>query len=137
MTREVWPDLCVIACWKGGSVGTYLKKFARYFPDDVAIRDLGYLSSENRGSIPLTDAGISGPLSIATNFFEFLPEDHPGTPGPEDLLTVDQLEEGKSYYIYVTTLAGLYRYDMNDIIQVMGYYEKRKVTGCASPWRNP
>ena len=121
--REVWPDLCVIACWKGGSVGTYLKKFSRYFPHDVAVRDLGYLSSENRGSIPLTDAGISGPLSIATNFFEFLPEDHPGEPGPEDLLTVDQLEEGKSYYIFVTTLAGLYRYDMNDIVQVMGYYE--------------
>ncbi len=121
--REVWPDLCVIACWKGGSVGTYLKKLAPYFPDDVAIRDLGYLSSENRGSIPLSDAGVSGPLSIATNFFEFLPEDHPGEPGPQDLLTIDQLEEGKSYYIYVTTLAGLYRYDMNDIIQVMGYYE--------------
>lgn len=121
--REVWPQLCAIACWKGGSVGTYVNKFRKYFPDDIAIRDLGYLSSENRGSIPLTDAGISGPLSIATNFFEFLPEDHPGIPGSEDLLTVDQLEEGKSYYIYVTTLAGLYRYDMNDIVQVMGYYE--------------
>lgn len=121
--REVWPELCVIACWKGGSVGTYLKKFDQYFPDDVAVRDLGYLSSENRGSIPLTDAGISGPLSIATNFFEFLPEDHEGEPTGQDLLTADQLEEGKNYYIYVTTLAGLYRYDMNDIVQVMGYYE--------------
>lgn len=121
--REVWPDLKVIACWKGGSVGSYVRKFAPYFPDGVAVRDLGYLSSENRGSIPLTDAGISGPLSIETNFFEFLPEDHPGMPGPADLLTVDQLEEGKNYYIYVTTLAGLYRYDMNDIIKVMGYYE--------------
>lgn len=121
--REVWPDLCAIACWKGGSVGTYLKKFGEYFPKGVAVRDLGYLSSENRGSIPLTDAGISGPLSIATNFFEFLPEDHPGEPAPEDLLTVDQLEEGRSYYIYVTTLAGLYRYDMNDIVQVTAYYE--------------
>ncbi len=121
--REVWPALCVIACWKGGSVGSYLKKFSQYFPDDVAVRDLGYLSSENRGSIPLTDAGISGPLSIATNFFEFLPEDFEGEPDGEDLLTVDQVEEGKSYYIYVTTLAGLYRYDMNDIVQVMGYYE--------------
>ena len=121
--REVWPDLCVIACWKGGSVGTYVKKFGPYFPDDVAVRDLGYLSSENRGSISLTDAGVSGPLSIATNFFEFLPEDHSGEPSGDDLLTIDQLEEGKSYYIYVTTLAGLYRYDMNDIVQVMGYYE--------------
>lgn len=121
--REVWPGLCAIACWKGGSVGAYVKKFKPYFPDGVVVRDLGYLSSENRGSIPLTDAGISGPLSIATNFFEFLPEDFPGNPGPGDLLTVDQLEEGKSYYIYVTTLAGLYRYDMNDIVQVMGFYE--------------
>ena len=121
--KDVWPHLCVIACWKGGSVGTYLKKFSKYFSPDVAIRDLGYLSSENRGSIPLTDAGISGPLSVATNFFEFLPEDHQGVPEPGDLLTIDQLAEGESYYIYVTTLAGLYRYDMNDIIQVMGYYE--------------
>ena len=121
--KDVWPHLCVIACWKGGSVGTYLKKFSKYFAPDVAIRDLGYLSSENRGSIPLTDAGISGPLSVATNFFEFLPEGHQGVPEPEDLLTIDQLAEGESYYIYVTTLAGLYRYDMNDIIQVMGYYE--------------
>ena len=71
----------------------------------------------------MTDAGVSGPLSIATNFFEFLPEDHSGQPSGDDLLTIDQLEEGKNYYIYVTTLAGLYRYDMNDIVQVMGYYE--------------
>jgi hypothetical protein len=120
---EVWPQLKVIACWKGGSMGAYLKKFRKYFSDKVAIRDLGYLSSENRGSIPMTDAGISGPLSIATNFFEFLPEEHPGSPKPGDLLTVDQLQEGRNYYIYVTTLAGLYRYDMNDIIEVMGYYE--------------
>ena len=27
--REVWPHLCAIACWKGGSVGTYLKKFSK------------------------------------------------------------------------------------------------------------
>lgn len=121
--REVWPDLRVIACWKGGSVGSYVNKFAQYFPENVAVRDLGYLSSENRGSIPLTDAGVSGPLSIETNFFEFLPEDHVGEPKPADLLTIDQLEEGGRYYIYVTTLAGLYRYDMNDIIEVMGYYE--------------
>lgn len=121
--KDIWPKLCVIACWKGGSVCTYLKKFSQYFPKNIAVRDLGYLSSENRGSIPLTDAGISGPLAVATNFFEFLPETHSGDPCPEDLLTMDQLVEGGCYYIYITTLAGLYRYDMNDIIQVTGYYE--------------
>lgn len=123
MPKDAWPDLCVIACWKGGSVGTYLQKFGQYFPEDTAIRDLGYLSSENRGSIPLTDAGVSGPLAIATNFYEFLPENHAPDVGPDDYLTLDQLEEDASYYIFVTTMAGLYRYDMNDIIQVMGFYE--------------
>ncbi len=31
-------------------------------------------------------------------------------------LTVDEVEVGKSYAVFVTTVDGLYRYDMNDIV---------------------
>lgn len=123
LPKGAWPDMEIIACWKGGTVGQYLEQFDDYFPAGVATRDLGYLSSENRGSVPLTDEGDSGVLAIATNFYEFFPEDASGPPEGTDLLTAGELEVGRRYFIYVTTLGGLYRYDMNDIIEVTGRYE--------------
>jgi len=122
--KGAWPDMDVIACWKGGTVGQYLEQFDDFFPTGVATRDLGYLSSENRGSVPLTDEGDSGVLAIATNFYEFFPEDASGPPEMIDLLTAAELEVGRRYFIYVTTLGGLYRYDMNDIVEVTGYYQE-------------
>jgi len=123
LPKGAWPNMEVIACWKGGTVGQYLEQFDDYFPRGIATRDLGYLSSENRGSVPLTDDGDSGVLAIATNFYEFFPEDAPGPPEGPDLLTAAELEVGRRYFIFVTTLGGLYRYDMNDIIEVTGHYQ--------------
>jgi len=71
----------------------------------------------------LTDEGDSGVLAIATNFYEFFPEDASGPPDGTDLLTAAELEVGRRYFIYVTTLGGLYRYDMNDIVEVTGHYQ--------------
>ena len=123
LPKGAWPDMEIIACWKGGTVGQYLEQFDDFYPTGVATRDLGYLSSENRGSVPLTDEGDSGVLAIATNFYEFFPEDVSGPPKGTDLLTAAELEVGRRYFIYVTTLGGLYRYDMNDIVEVTGHYE--------------
>ncbi|MDE6718576.1 MAG: GH3 auxin-responsive promoter family protein, partial [Treponemataceae bacterium] len=33
-----------------------------------------------------------------------------------------ELEKGKRYLVYVTTYAGLYRYNMNDMVECTGYY---------------
>lgn len=124
LPKAAWPDIEIIACWKGGTVGQYLEQFDDYFPAGVATRDLGYLSSENRGSVPLTDEGDSGVLAIATNYYEFSPEDASATPDGTELLTVEELEVGRRYFIYVTTLGGLYRYNMNDIVEVTGRYQE-------------
>jgi hypothetical protein len=35
-------------------------------------------------------------------------------------LTLDQVKQGREYYIFVTTPDGLFRYDMNDIVEVTG-----------------
>jgi hypothetical protein len=37
---------------------------------------------------------------------------------------VADLEQGRRYYVFPTTTAGLYRYEMNDIIEVTGFYNK-------------
>ena len=120
--RSVWPNLAVIGCWKGGSVGMYLERFGEYFGLHLSVRDAGYMASEHRGSVPLTDEGDAGVLAVATSVYEFYPVDETGPPQPRDLLSATELEQGRQYFIYVTTLGGLYRYDMNDIIAVEGFH---------------
>jgi uncharacterized protein YejL (UPF0352 family) len=128
LPADYWPDLALIACWKGGTVGHYLDHFPEWFdPDGVApvpVRDWGFLSSEGRCSIPLSDQGSEGALTVATNFFEFVEvaelEANQDNPESWRFLTVAELEDGREYYIFITTCAGLYRYDINDIIRVVG-----------------
>ena len=129
---DYWPDLGLIGCWKGGTVGHYLEKFDPWFNPDgtrpVPVRDWGYLSSEARGSIPLSDEGSKGVLTVATNFFEFVAVDEveaqPDNPESWPFLTAVDLEMDGEYYIFVTTTSGLYRYDINDVIQVAGRYQQ-------------
>ncbi|MGD9015762.1 MAG: GH3 auxin-responsive promoter family protein [Desulfobacterales bacterium] len=129
---DYWPRLSLIGCWKGGTVGHYLDKFPSWFdPDEtrpVPVRDWGYLSSEARASVPLSDQGSSGVLTIASNLFEFVPvddlESRPDDPSLWSFTTVGDLEEGAAYYIFITTTGGLYRYDINDVIKVTGRYNR-------------
>ena len=124
LPKHVWPKMAAIGCWKGGTVGMYVDKFDQYYPSGLPVRDIGYFASEHRGSVPISDVDSSGVLAIPTNVYEFFPADEDRKPKGAELLTTEELEEAKQYYIYVTTVAGLYRYDMNDIIEVTGFYEK-------------
>jgi hypothetical protein len=129
---DYWPGLELIGCWKGGTVGHYLEKFGQWFDPDgrqpIPTRDWGYLSSEARGSIPLSDEGSKGALTIASNFFEFADPDEVAAnsddPTKWNFRTADQVEVGQEYYIFVTTTSGLYRYDINDVIRVEGHYHE-------------
>jgi len=120
LPKDFWPNLELIECWKAGAMRLYLKELARYF-GDMPVRDLGCLSTEARSSIPMSDKGAAGVLAIGTNFYEFLPI--------EDLckkkkrfLLCDQVERGKEYFIIITTPGGLYRYNIDDIITVDGFF---------------
>jgi hypothetical protein len=119
-----WPRLAAVGCWKGGTVGAYLAKFDTHFPQRPPVRDLGYYASELRGSVPLSDDGDAGVVAVATNVLEFHPADNDRAPEGRDLLPVHQLEVGRRYFVYVTNGSGLYRYDMNDIVEVAGFYER-------------
>ena len=119
---HAWPNIAAIGCWKGGTVGSYLAKFDSYFPSGPAIRDLGYYATELRGSVPLSDEGDAGAVAVGTNVLEFHPADDDRTPQGRDLLPIERLEVGRRYFVYVTNSSGLYRYDMNDIVEVAGHY---------------
>ena len=114
-----WPKLEVIACWTGGNSKVFLNKMKHWY-GQVKLKDLGFLASEIRGSIPLKTNSSEGVLTIDENFFEFVEvENH--NRGILKYLLADELEIGKCYYIYFTNNSGLYRYDINDIVEVKGF----------------
>lgn len=121
----VWPNLRLLSCWKGGTMPLYLRKLPAVF-EDIPIRDLGYMASEGRGATPLVNSGAAGVLNVTSHFFEFVPEEQRDDPNQE-FLTADQLESNREYYIYFTTSAGLYRYDINDVVRVVDWYRNTPV----------
>jgi len=122
LPRDFWPDIELVECWKGGTVKMYIKELLPYF-GDVPFRDFGCLSTEARSSVPMSDAGAGGVLAISTNFYEFIPlEDR--DKGDKRLLLCDQLDVGKKYFIIVTTAGGLYRYNIDDIVTVTGFFNR-------------
>jgi hypothetical protein len=121
--HNYWPGLALIGCWKGGSAGVRLTELPRWFGETVPVRDLGYMASEAQITLPIADAGCAGLLDVSANFYEFIAETEFHGAAPVTL-TCDQLEPGRSYYLMLTTPAGLYRYDINDVVRVAGFYKK-------------
>jgi GH3 auxin-responsive promoter len=117
-----WPRLAAVGCWKGGTVGAYLARFGELFPQEPPVRDLGYYATELRGSVPLRDEGDAGVTAVGTNVLEFYPAGEDRAPEGRELLPLDQLEVGQRYFVFVTNASGLYRYEMNDIVEVAGLY---------------
>jgi hypothetical protein len=120
--KEYWPRLQLIGCWKSGTVGVRLNEFARWF-GKTPVRDLGYMASEAQMTLPISDSGSAGILAVDRNFYEFIPESEIGSASPP-VLTCAEVEEGSSYYLIITTPGGLYRYDINDVVRVTGFYNR-------------
>jgi hypothetical protein len=122
---EVWPNLRLLSCWKGGNMPLYLRKIPGVY-GDLPIRDLGYMASEGRGATPLVNSGAGGVLNVTSHVFEFVQEHEREQPGRK-FLTCEDLEPNGQYYIYFTTSAGLYRYDINDVVRVVDFYRNTPV----------
>ena len=119
---DCWPDLKLIGCWTGGSVVAQARKLPAYF-GDVPVRDLGYLASEGRVTVPYRDETSSGILALNSNYYEFIPEEDADA-AQAQALSGHEVEEGRRYSILLTTAAGLYRYKINDIVEVTGFYRR-------------
>jgi hypothetical protein len=118
---DCWPALALVACWLGGSAGIQARHLEAHFDPRIARRDLGLVASEGRFTIPVEDDSAAGVLAVHTNFYEFVAEEDIDDPAPRTLLC-HELAEGRRYYLIVTGANGLYRYDMNDVVEVRGFH---------------
>ncbi len=119
LVRRIWPELRYIRM-AGGSIFQGYMDELRLFIGDLPIHFYAFASSESTlGAVyTLREDDARYVLIPESCFFEFLPEGETG----ERTLTFREVEIGKSYELVVTTLSGLYRYVMGDIVEVTGFY---------------
>jgi hypothetical protein len=120
--REAWPGLALIGCWLGGTAGAFARRLREHY-GDVPLRDLGLRATEATMTLPLEDEVASGVPLVHDNYYEFVPESAPRGADAR-ALGVDELEVGQRYFILLTTPAGLYRYDISDVVEVTGKYHE-------------
>lgn len=125
LPRDVWPTLGMIACWKAGTLVNYLSHFDEYF-GDVPVHDIGLVASEGRMSIPMSLNESGGAADIVSQFLEFVPEDEAGQENARALMA-HEVQEGRRYLIVLTNGAGLYRYSINDVVKVVGFYHRTPI----------
>lgn len=118
--KDYWPSDCLLGNWTGGSVGSYLRHYPRYY-GTTPVRDVGLIASEGRMTIPFADNTPAGILDVTTHYFEFIPEAEGDSPHPT-VLAAHELKEGAAYYILLTTAFGLYRYHIHDLVRVAGFH---------------
>jgi hypothetical protein len=122
LPRDYWPDLEFVANWTGGTMGAYLRGYPEFF-GDKPVRDVGLIASEGRFTIPIEDGTPAGILDIQHTYFEFIPEDQIDKDEPDTVVATD-LIEGRRYFILPTTSGGLYRYQIHDLVECVGFEGK-------------
>jgi len=122
---DYWPNLKLVHTWTNGNCNLVVPKLRPWFRDGTPVLDFGYIASEITATDLMDPATQGSLLAVGSAFYEFTPieeEDSPST-----FLLAHQLEVGRRYYIYVTTLSGLYRYDMNDVMEVVGHFNEAPI----------
>ena len=115
----LWPKFRFVAGIGTAGFSTYTEKLRKYFGPDVHFLFAGVIASEGVFST-LFDADTTQSVLVPDSiFYEFKPEEQEGY---DNLLTMDQIEEGKNYELVITNLSGFYRYKMKDVVRVVGKY---------------
>jgi hypothetical protein len=118
--RVAWPSLGLLCCWFHAGAGAHAGEIdALYGP--VPMRSMMYSTTEGVIAIPLTDREPSGVLAVQSHIYEFIPLDPLGQRAGAPLLC-DQLEPGQKYSLVMSSGAGLWRYQLLDVVECTGFY---------------
>jgi hypothetical protein len=117
---DLWPALKLVVSWTCASAGVTVDLLRRELAPRTRILELGYISSEFRGTVTIGKRAGSGLPTLDSHFFEFV-EREKWDRGEPEYLTLERIRKGIDYYLIVTTPSGLYRYFINDLVRVKGF----------------
>ncbi|HYD42279.1 MAG TPA: GH3 auxin-responsive promoter family protein [Anaeromyxobacter sp.] len=114
--RRLWPRLALVSCWTDGPSAGEAARLPALLPG-VEIAPKGLIATEGVVSIPF---GGTRPLAVSSHFLEV----DTGA-GPPRL--VHELREGDVGTVLLTTGGGLWRYRLEDRIEVAGFLRRTPV----------
>ena len=124
----IWEKLSLVSCWADSdSYEIFIKLKEKLNPNkkniNLKFQGKGLMSTECIVSFPLENVKNGSVTAYNSFFYEFIQvsDDKLENRSPKLL---DELELGERYCVVVTTNAGLYRYNTNDIVEVTGFYHK-------------
>ncbi|KAB2006208.1 hypothetical protein ES319_D11G327000v1 [Gossypium barbadense] len=131
--KKLWPKIKYISSICTGSMSQYIP-LLEFYGGGIPLVSPSYASSEACFGINLKP--LSNPFDVSYTFlpniayFEFLPVNKDGGGKAQVTRTIDKpvdlanVKLGQYYEVVVTTLAGLYRYRVGDVLRVTGFYNK-------------
>jgi GH3 auxin-responsive promoter len=117
---RLWPKLRLISCWADANASSAAARLRDVFPQ-ARVQGKGLIATEGFISLPLEEAAAPA-LSYRSHFFEFLPLDSSGR-ATSSAICAHELSVGETYAIVLTTGGGLYRYELEDLVEVVGKIE--------------
>lgn len=115
---KLW-NLVVVNCWKGGPAAYFVSRLEAALGGPVPVREVGITASEGFFGVPLGDWD-GGVLYTPGHLMEIVD-------GSGAVRGAWELEEGERGRLVVTTEAGLYRYDLDDVVECIGFCGKTPV----------
>ncbi|WAL62337.1 GH3 auxin-responsive promoter family protein [Thermocoleostomius sinensis] len=122
--RSAW-NLSLLITARGGTSNFYFERFPAYFGNTPIFGGL-YASSEAAFGSYYDFNQDGAILAIDTGFFEFIPEDQWYVSQPQTVLASEVIPS-QCYRILVTNYNGLYRYDIGDVVEVLGFYNQAPI----------
>lgn len=113
---DCWPSLALVSAWGDATAADFVPALRRWFPN-AAFQPKGVLATEGVISFPLLGQ-VGSALAVTSHVFEFQPL---GSTAEERPAWAWKLERGASYRVLLTTGGGLYRYDLGDELEVVGF----------------
>jgi hypothetical protein len=123
---EYWPNLRLVHTWTNGNCALVVPRLEPWFAQGTPVLDFGYIASEITASDLIDPATNGSLLALLSGFYEFSPVEDEGS-ADRRFLMAHEVEVGARYTIYVTTFSGLYRYDMNDIVEIVGQHNRAPI----------
>lgn len=118
LVSRIWPEMSYITAIGSADFEPFTKTMIKFCDDDVVFNNSFYACSESIIGCAVYFNDPRYLLIPDAAFYEFIPVD---SDNRDKTLLMHELEEGKLYEIIITTFAGLYRYQLKDVIRVVGF----------------
>ena len=123
LPKHFWPNIQMVNCWFCGNTKIYFDKIRDSFPPDCVFHEFSYVSTECKAGLVLKSSVEDTTVFGHKIYYEFIHESELDDPNAK-IYQLYELMEGQRYCMLVTTSAGLYRYNMNDLLEITGYYNE-------------